>query len=151
MPLLQKSPELRDVVQEVFNSPGWVRGKDLAVVITGSGHRTADSFVEQRCFLELSRCPLRYCNPTVACSWNLTTARFDCGPCSPCEPLDPTAPAVFDVLEQIFTELASLFPDTVFHQGADEVLDPAEGFVHELCWQVRIVCLIAGAGPSRTF
>ena len=59
MPLLQKSPELRDVVQEVFNSPGWVRGKDLAVVITGSGHRTADSFVEQRCFLELSRCPSR--------------------------------------------------------------------------------------------
>ena len=107
--------------------------------------------VSWRCVLELSRCPPRYCNPTVACSWNLTTARFDCGPCSPCEPLDPTAPAVFDVLEQVFTELASLFPDAVFHQGADEVLDPAEGFVHELCWQVRIVCLIAGAGPSRAF
>ena len=42
--LEQRSPDIRDVVQEVVNSPGWVSGKDLAIVITGTGHRTADSF-----------------------------------------------------------------------------------------------------------
>ena len=56
------------------------------------------------------------------------------------EPLDPTSPTVFAVLEAVFTELATLFPDSIFHQGADEVLDPAEGpnggFAHEKCWQV---------------
>ena len=40
----QRTPDLKAVVQEVVNSPGWVRGKDLVVVVTGSGHRTADSF-----------------------------------------------------------------------------------------------------------
>lgn len=40
----QKSPDIASVVQEVVNSPGWVRGKDLAIIIKGSGHRTADSF-----------------------------------------------------------------------------------------------------------
>ena len=72
--------------------------------------------------------------------WNQSagkgSGRFECGPCSPCEPLDPTSPKVWAVLEAVVQELAGLFPDAVFHQGADEVLDPAEGFVHELCWQV---------------
>ena len=40
----QRTPDLKAVVQEVVNSPGWVRGKDLVIVVTGSGHRTADSF-----------------------------------------------------------------------------------------------------------
>jgi N-acetyl-beta-hexosaminidase len=71
--------------------------------------------------------------------WNATHkgGRFDCGACSPCEPLDPTNPDVFTVLTKVFTELASLFPDAVFHQGADEVLDPAENnFAHIKCWLV---------------
>ena len=51
--------------------------------------------------------------------------------------------------------LGELFPDAVFHQGADEVLDPAEGFVHEQCWQVSaVLCRCpfdADVGPSRPF
>jgi hypothetical protein len=43
---------------------------------------------------------------------------------------------VFVVLGKVFKELASLFPDSVFHQGADEVLDPAENhFAHIKCWE----------------
>jgi hexosaminidase len=70
--------------------------------------------------------------------WNASNkgGRFDCGACSPCEPLDPTNPDVFIVLTKVFTELATLFPDAIFHQGADEVLDPAENnFAHIKCWQ----------------
>ena len=63
------------------------------------------------------------------------------------------APEVWKVLAAVFAELGELFPDAVFHQGADEVLDPAEGFVHEQCWKVSaVLCRCpfdTGVGPSR--
>lgn len=40
----QRSPDLSAVIQEIVNRPGWMAGKALAIVITGSGHRTAESF-----------------------------------------------------------------------------------------------------------
>jgi hypothetical protein len=40
----QRTPDIRAVIQEIVNSAGWVSGKDLGIVITGTGHRTADSF-----------------------------------------------------------------------------------------------------------
>jgi Domain of unknown function (DUF1929)/Glyoxal oxidase N-terminus len=38
------SPELKSMVQEVLNRPGWQSGNALAFVITGSGTRTAEAF-----------------------------------------------------------------------------------------------------------
>jgi hypothetical protein len=40
----QRTPDLSAVVQEVVNRPGWASGNALALVVTGSGHRTAKSF-----------------------------------------------------------------------------------------------------------
>ena len=37
----QRTPNLAPVVQEIVNRPGWSSGNALALVITGSGHRTA--------------------------------------------------------------------------------------------------------------
>ncbi|HEY2955764.1 MAG TPA: PKD domain-containing protein [Candidatus Eisenbacteria bacterium] len=40
----QRTPELGAVIQEIVNRPGWASGNALALLITGSGHRTAWSY-----------------------------------------------------------------------------------------------------------
>jgi Calcineurin-like phosphoesterase/PKD domain len=40
----QRTPDLAAVLQEVISRPGWVSGKAIAIVITGSGVRTAEAF-----------------------------------------------------------------------------------------------------------
>jgi PKD repeat protein len=37
----QKTPDLSAVVQEVVSRPGWTSGNALAIIVNGSGHRTA--------------------------------------------------------------------------------------------------------------
>src|ERR671925_1373223 len=39
----QRTPNLAALVQEVVNRPGWASGNALAFIVTGSGHRTAES------------------------------------------------------------------------------------------------------------
>ncbi|MBQ0740072.1 hypothetical protein J9332_37890, partial [Aquimarina celericrescens] len=40
----QRTPELKDIVQEVINQPGWGISSALTFVITGKGRRTAESY-----------------------------------------------------------------------------------------------------------
>jgi hypothetical protein len=40
----QQTPNLASALQEVINRPGWMEGNAVAFLITGTGHRTADSF-----------------------------------------------------------------------------------------------------------
>jgi uncharacterized protein YjiK len=40
----QQTPDLAAVIQEIVNRPGWTSGNSLALVVTGSGHRTAVSY-----------------------------------------------------------------------------------------------------------
>ncbi len=40
----QQTPDLKDVVQEIVNLSGWSSGNPLVILITGTGHRTADSY-----------------------------------------------------------------------------------------------------------
>ncbi|MEO1254561.1 MAG: T9SS type A sorting domain-containing protein, partial [Bacteroidota bacterium] len=40
----QRTPQLKSVVQEVIDRSGWVSGNDLAIIITGTGERTAESY-----------------------------------------------------------------------------------------------------------
>ncbi len=40
----QRTPDLSAVIQEVVNRPGWASGNAIAVIITGTGKRVADSF-----------------------------------------------------------------------------------------------------------
>jgi hypothetical protein len=40
----QRSPDLSPILQEVVNRSGWASGNALAILITGTGHRTASSF-----------------------------------------------------------------------------------------------------------
>lgn len=37
----QRTPDLRAVIQEIVNRTGWASGNPLAIIVTGSGHRTA--------------------------------------------------------------------------------------------------------------
>ncbi len=38
------SPDLAPIIQEIVNQPGWAAGHSLALIITGSGRRTAESY-----------------------------------------------------------------------------------------------------------
>ena len=40
----QRTGDLKAVIQEIVNRPGWASGNALAIIISGSGHRTARSF-----------------------------------------------------------------------------------------------------------
>jgi PKD repeat protein len=40
----QRTPDISGVIQEIVNRAGWASGNALAIIITGSGHRTAYSF-----------------------------------------------------------------------------------------------------------
>jgi hypothetical protein len=40
----QRTPDLAGLVQEVVGRPGWASGNALAIIVTGSGHRTAVAF-----------------------------------------------------------------------------------------------------------
>ncbi|HSJ44306.1 MAG TPA: hypothetical protein VK923_06460, partial [Euzebyales bacterium] len=40
----QRTPNLAAVVQEVVNRSGWTSGNNLALIITGTGRRTAEAF-----------------------------------------------------------------------------------------------------------
>jgi hypothetical protein len=40
----QRTPNLASVIQEIVNRPGWSGGNALALVITGTGRRTADAY-----------------------------------------------------------------------------------------------------------
>jgi 3-phytase len=40
----QRTPDLSAVLQEIFNRPGWSSGNALALIITGTGRRVAESF-----------------------------------------------------------------------------------------------------------
>ena len=40
----QRTSNLSAVLQEIINRPGWASGNALALIITGSGKRTAEAF-----------------------------------------------------------------------------------------------------------
>jgi VCBS repeat-containing protein len=40
----QQTPDITSVIQEIVTQPGWASGNSLVVIITGSGHRTAESY-----------------------------------------------------------------------------------------------------------
>jgi lysophospholipase L1-like esterase len=40
----QQTPDIKDVVQEIVNQPGWSTGNSLAIIITGTGKRVAESY-----------------------------------------------------------------------------------------------------------
>jgi len=39
----QKTPDLSSIIQEIINRTGWSSGNSIVIVVTGSGHRTAES------------------------------------------------------------------------------------------------------------
>jgi len=40
----ERTPDLSAVVQEIVDRPGWTSGNALVLVVSGTGHRTAESF-----------------------------------------------------------------------------------------------------------
>jgi hypothetical protein len=40
----QRTPDLATVIQEIVGRPGWSSGNALAIIVTGSGRRTAEAF-----------------------------------------------------------------------------------------------------------
>lgn len=58
----QKTPNLAGIVQEVVARPGWKPGNSIVFIITGKGHRTADSFDKSGGIP--ARLTIKYTSPT---------------------------------------------------------------------------------------
>jgi hypothetical protein len=39
----QRTPDIKSIIQQIVNRPGWSSGNDLAIILTGSGRRTAEA------------------------------------------------------------------------------------------------------------
>jgi hypothetical protein len=39
----QRTPDLSRIIQEIVNRPGWGSGNALALIVSGTGRRTAES------------------------------------------------------------------------------------------------------------
>ncbi|MGH9867891.1 MAG: galactose oxidase-like domain-containing protein [Candidatus Polarisedimenticolia bacterium] len=40
----QRTPMLTSIIQEIVNRPGWAKGNSIVLIISGTGHRTAEAF-----------------------------------------------------------------------------------------------------------
>ena len=40
----QRTQDIKDILQEIVNRSDWVSGNSIVIIITGIGHRTAESF-----------------------------------------------------------------------------------------------------------
>jgi hypothetical protein len=40
----QRTPDLKDIIHEIVNRADWVSGSSIVIIISGTGHRTAESF-----------------------------------------------------------------------------------------------------------
>ena len=40
----QRTPDIKAILQEIVNRPDWVSGNSIVIIITGTGHRTAESY-----------------------------------------------------------------------------------------------------------
>jgi hypothetical protein len=40
----ERTVDISPLIQEVVNRPGWASGNSLVIIVTGTGHRTAESF-----------------------------------------------------------------------------------------------------------
>ncbi|MEN8184387.1 MAG: putative metal-binding motif-containing protein, partial [Myxococcota bacterium] len=72
----QRTRQLRDVVQEIVDRPGWSAGNAMVFVISGSGHRTAESYdgePERAAILELD-----YAEPCGDADGDGFTCDVDC-------------------------------------------------------------------------
>jgi len=56
----QRTPDISSVVQELVNRPGWASNSNLALIITGTGSRTAESYNGSP-----SKAPIIYVDYTV--------------------------------------------------------------------------------------
>lgn len=61
----QQTPDLRTIVQEIVNRPGWVSGNALALILTGSGKRVAEAYEGDRTGAPLLHIELGTVPPTV--------------------------------------------------------------------------------------
>ncbi len=40
----QRTPDIKSIIQEIVDRPGWTSGNDIVIIFTGSGERTAESY-----------------------------------------------------------------------------------------------------------
>jgi len=65
-----QTPDLAAVIQEIVNQPSWQSGNALALIVTGSGHRTAVAFEGK--VAAAARLLVEYGEPQPACTAQFT-------------------------------------------------------------------------------
>lgn len=68
----QRTPDLSRIIQEIINRGGWASGNNIAIIINGSGERTAEAYDGSS-----SRAPLlvvNYSNGSTGCNYCASTS-----------------------------------------------------------------------------
>ena len=76
----ERTPDISNVIQEIVNRPGWSLGNSIAIVVTGSGERTAEAYEGSA-----ASAPLLHVDygvpsdgiPTASFSWNVNELIVD--------------------------------------------------------------------------
>ncbi len=73
----QRTPELKDIIQEIVNRGGWSSGNSMSFIITGTGKRVAESYDGEsdeapRLHIEYMGCPTEDNSTTTAMCYALT-------------------------------------------------------------------------------
>ena len=89
-----QSSDLTPIIQEIVNRPGWSSGHSLALIVTGSGRRTAESYDGADSHGDLSLAPtlhIAYGDPgalsshDLASDWNLIAPNVETNPATDAE------------------------------------------------------------------
>ena len=79
----QQSADISSIIQEIVSRAGWTANNSIALIITGSGARTAEALMamrrQRRCFMSNGRCPVARHRRALACPPFLATST-DCTP-----------------------------------------------------------------------
>jgi PKD repeat protein len=76
----QRTPNIASVIQEIVDRPGWSSGNSLVVIVSGTGHRTAESYNGVRSAAPLLRVEFTVGSndaPTAGFTWSATALTVD--------------------------------------------------------------------------
>jgi PKD repeat protein/uncharacterized protein YjiK len=76
----QRTPDISSLIQEVVNRPGWSSGNSLAIIVTGTGERVAESYngvASAAALLHVDYFVGSSTAPTASFSWSATDLTVD--------------------------------------------------------------------------
>ena len=138
----QRTPDLAPLLQAVVARPDWVAGNDLAVIVTGSGTRTAESFEGSA-----TQAPLLHVEWAIEPTTTTTTGAGTTTSSTTVPPTSTTtssAPTTTTVATTTTTTPPAGTHDAVVSAGGDDVEQIANGWLYTNSSDLELVDDVGG-------